>query len=156
MLEATGHTNSSSSKVFPKDSFHRVITTSKLVSTICTTTYKNLLNFYLRALRLSETKVWTTGSMNLSISRRHLTKVATSKMSKWLVHSSCKTKTSCWISQELISRISDRKQSTVVKSTKARSHQIKPWTLDSPLFKTTLSSCFRPRWCNKDNCNNQR
>jgi len=155
MVGAIGHTNSSS-KPCPKDSFLRVITTSKLLTTTCTKMCRSLPNLYPRLLKFRWTKATTsTGSMNLSTTRRRLTKVPTFKMSKRLIHRPYRIRTSCLISQEWVSRNSGPKPLAIVKPTKARYHQTKPLIVDNPLFRPSLSR-INPKWFNKDNFNNPR
>ena len=155
MLGAIGHINSSS-KPCHKDSFLRVITTSKLPTTTCTKMCKSLPNLYPRVLKFRWTKATTsTGSMNLSTTRRRLTKVPTFKMSKRLIHRPYRIRTLCSISQEWVSRNSDPKPLAIVRATKARYPQTKPLIVDNQLFKPSLSS-INPKWFNKDNSNNPR
>ena len=155
MLGAIGHTNSSS-KLCPKDSFLRVITPSKLPTTTCTNMCRSLPNLYPRLLKFRWTKATTsTGSMNLSTTRRHLTKVPTFKMSKRSVQRPNRIRTLCSISQEWVSRNSDPKPLAIVRATKARFHLTKPLIVDNPLFRPSLSS-INPKWFNKDNSNNPR
>jgi hypothetical protein len=155
MLGAIGHTNSSS-KPCPKDSFLKVITTSKLLTTTCTKMCRSLPNLYPRLLKFRWTKSTTlTDSMNLSTTRRHLTKVPTFKMIKRLIHRPYRIRTLCSIIQEWVSRNSGPKLLAILKPTKARFPQTKSLIVDNPLFRPSLSR-INPKRFNKDNSNNQR